>query len=396
MRAARVAATACGAALAAAAPGAASGASVEVTRADMIRYVAAAGERNAPSIAEIPDSWPSAFLVRDPGATLTPGRGCVAVDALRVGCFAFGGAMYELRLELGDQDDVLQVEGDPLVKADGGLGDDRLVGGGWDDQFDGGGGRDDLRGAGGDDELTDGDRDDRDGAPLDADVFDGGPGVDLISYEQRTRGVRVDLGATRAGAPGENDTLTGFEHVRGGAGDDRLVGDDANNRIDGGGGADRLAGRRGADWIRRARAARVTCGDGHDYVQHVTVQSVLRSDCETVVRDLGDGLQFTVDAVPRRQGDALALELDCPEDEVGEAPCDGTVRVRSAGKRGVTLAAGTIPARNGEFTVRLAITAAGRRLLAVRRSRTVVVTFDAHRTAGLAWTLRLPRGGLRR
>jgi hypothetical protein len=396
MSRARAAAMACAVAIAATAGDAASGSTVEVTRGDKIRYVAAVGERNAPSIAGIPDTWPSAFLVRDPGANMTPGRGCLAVDALRVGCVAFGGAMYEVRLDLRDNDDTLQVEGDPIVNANGGPGDDTLVGGGWDDDFDGGGGRDELRGSEGDDELTDGDRDDGGGAPRDADVLEGGPGDDTISYEQRTRAVHVDLEATVGGAPGENDTLTSFEHVRGGAGDDRLVGDNVGNRIDGGGGADRLVGRGGDDWMRRAGAAHVTCGGGHDYVQHVTVKSVLRADCETVIRALGDSSQFTVDAVPRRRGDALALELSCPENEGGEAPCTGTVRLRSAGQRGATLAEGSIPARNGELTIRLAITAAGRRVLAKRRPRPVVVAFAARRTAGLAWTVRFPRGGVPR
>jgi Ca2+-binding RTX toxin-like protein len=395
MRAARARAMACAAAVASIAPSAAAGATVEVTKADKIRYVAGAGEHNAPSISAIPESWPSAYFVRDPGASVTPGPGCLAIDALRVGCFAFGGALYDLRFDLGDEDDVLRLEGSSSVQANGGPGDDQLFGGDSFDELDGGGGRDELRGGDGFDRVTDGDRDDG-GGQLDADVLDGGRGYDMISYELRTRMVAVDLAASLGGAPGENDALVGFEEVRGGTGDDRLLGDDADNHIDGGGGADRLDGRGGDDWISHAGGAHVACGEGADSVQNVTVQSVLRTDCETVIRGFGDGGQFTADAVPRRRGDGLTLRLVCPTDEGGGAPCTGTVQVRSGSGRGTMLAHGTIPARNGRLTVALTLTAPGRRLLTARRPQSVVVAFAARRTAGLTWTLRLPRGGIPR
>jgi Ca2+-binding RTX toxin-like protein len=112
---------------------------------DLIRFTAAPGERNDVTFTEIEDSW-SAYLVRDAGAPLTVGRGCVLVDAHTAACVATSGAMYEMHVRLGDGDDILHPVGFHQMKAKGGPGDDILLGGIWNDRLNGGGGRDELRG----------------------------------------------------------------------------------------------------------------------------------------------------------------------------------------------------------------------------------------------------------
>ncbi|HZB28538.1 MAG TPA: hypothetical protein VE465_00080, partial [Streptosporangiaceae bacterium] len=150
---------------------------------------------------------------------------------------------------------------------DGGRGGDLLVGGADTDRLYGGKGDDVLRGRGGDDQLYDASpqRALRSGDPspfrfdegvialaladpgAGRDSFDGGRGSDLVSYAERTAGVKVDLANTAAiaGARGERDSVSGVESTVGGAGNDRLAGNRRSNGLSGGAGDDRILGRRG-------------------------------------------------------------------------------------------------------------------------------------------------------
>ena len=110
-------------------------------------------------------------------------------------------------------------------------GNDTVLGVGGNDSIDGGAGNDCLNGGTGDDTLI------------------GGAGADWASYENAVGGVTVSLRTgTSTGAQG-NDSLTGFEAVRGGAGDDSLVANGAGlvsptnftQTLDGGAGNDTLA-----------------------------------------------------------------------------------------------------------------------------------------------------------
>ena len=113
--------------------------------------------------------------------------------------------------------------------ADGGDGNDLVIGTDEDDYLRGGPGEDTLYGAEGDDNLN------GDGGPEAAhDVLRGGPGADVASYSGRTERVEVDLWMHIGGYPGESDELDGIEGAIGGAGPDYLVGDDGPNRLDGG------------------------------------------------------------------------------------------------------------------------------------------------------------------
>ena len=82
------------------------------------------------------------------------------------------------------------------------------------------------------------------------DGFDGGAGTDIVSYEDRTAPVSVTLdNLSNDGAPGENEQVSDatVEGVRGGAGNDTLIGSAVPDRLEGGGGHDRLNGRGGGD-----------------------------------------------------------------------------------------------------------------------------------------------------
>ena len=86
-----------------------------------------------------------------------------------------------------------------------------------------------LTGAGGD-QVIDGGRG--------ADALDGRGGADTLSFASRATAVDADLAA---GTTTDGDAIDGFEHLRGGRGDDRLTGDGQANEIEGGDGEDTCA-----------------------------------------------------------------------------------------------------------------------------------------------------------
>jgi len=92
----------------------------------------------------------------------------------------------------------------------------------------GGRGNDTISGFGGDDRL------------------DGGLGADTADYGSATAVVSVNLMTGTATGDG-NDVLISIENVRGGSGNDTIIGDAQNNYIYGGTGADVLTGNGGAD-----------------------------------------------------------------------------------------------------------------------------------------------------
>jgi len=83
------------------------------------------------------------------------------------------------------------------------------------------------------------------------DLYDGGDGVDTITYTSTTLGIVVDLQlGVASGEEIQNDTLANIENVTGGKGQDILKGDDNANILTGGEGDDRLEGRGGLDTAR--------------------------------------------------------------------------------------------------------------------------------------------------
>jgi Ca2+-binding RTX toxin-like protein len=91
------------------------------------------------------------------------------------------------------------------------------------------------------------------------DKFDGGEGKDWADYSKAPSAVNVNL-LTGLGENGQaqGDTYVSIENIRGGLGDDILVGDNSANVIYGAAGADRIEGNGGNDMIYT--------GGGYDYV----------------------------------------------------------------------------------------------------------------------------------
>jgi Ca2+-binding RTX toxin-like protein len=77
-----------------------------------------------------------------------------------------------------------------------------------------------------------------------ADALDGRGGADVLSFASRQTDVVADLAA---GSTTDGDAIAGFEHLRGGGGDDRLTGNAQANTIEGGNGEDDLRGGTGPD-----------------------------------------------------------------------------------------------------------------------------------------------------
>ncbi|MGE3738015.1 MAG: calcium-binding protein [Geminicoccaceae bacterium] len=98
--------------------------------------------------------------------------------------------------------------------------------------------------------LRGGDGDDTVLGSTGADDLRGGAGSDTLAYVLSDSGVAVNLAtSTASGGDAQGDTIAGFEHLSGGYGNDTLVGNNIANRLSGGAGNDTLRGGGGADVI---------------------------------------------------------------------------------------------------------------------------------------------------
>ena len=152
-------------------------------------------------------------------------------------------------------DQIVTNEGDDLVLA--GTGDDLVITGSGDDTVFAGEGRDhiltgdgnDLVTAGADNDFVDtGAGDDTVFATFNDgnDVYNAGDGLnDVFDFSSITDSVQLDLGnglfGSATGTQIGTDTLSGFEHVVGGAGDDTITANDSQNNLAGGLGDDVFA-----------------------------------------------------------------------------------------------------------------------------------------------------------
>jgi Ca2+-binding RTX toxin-like protein len=226
----------------------------------------------------------------------------------------------------------------------GGPGYDVLRGGEGNDNLLGGllepgskpAGRDRLYGGDGDDALEDSDLElDTQAPQVGRDVLDGGSGEDdLDSYRWRTEPVFVDLRMNSGnGQSGEDDSISGFETVIGGLGDDVLIGDDLPNWLDGRDGSDEVRGRGGGDlvfaWdddavygdaggddIRTVPefAGTLECGSGDDVVRLDVFLGkpfdLPGPHIEDACERLTNGSTFSIDPVPAASADGdLTFEI---------------------------------------------------------------------------------------
>jgi Ca2+-binding RTX toxin-like protein len=162
--------------------------------------------------------------VVDPGAMIEPGMNCDSVGPHTATCTRAG--FVAINMELGARNDRGRISG-PMItlRAEGGGGQDRLVGSQASDNFDGGRG---------------------------ADVVNGRGLSDWIRYIDRNEDLRVTLadgkrndGSRLDGA--KRDRLRSIENAVGGSGDDLLTGTAGENTLTGNAGHDVLRGRGGPD-----------------------------------------------------------------------------------------------------------------------------------------------------
>lgn len=211
-------------------------------------FRAAPGERNVISVS----GGSAGVIVRDAGAELLAGKGCLSLDAHAARCPA-----PDLDLALGDGDDTFAPAAYAgSVVVDGGASDDVITGGVGRDRLQGDDGADTLAGGPGDDFLTGG---------AGRDTVDGGDGRDRVSFFGGPP-VLVDLAAPGPdGPPSEPDALLGVEDVVGSEGADTLRGDGGANLLDGQAGDDTISGEAGSDVLYGGTGFdRLTGGTGDD------------------------------------------------------------------------------------------------------------------------------------
>ena len=93
-------------------------------------------------------------------------------------------------------------------------------------------------------------------------TISGGGGQDWLDYSQRSTSVLVHLGANRATSTG---SVSNIENVKGGSGNDLLIGDQHDNRLLGFGGNDVLDGQGGNDHLfGMSGDDKLKGGDGRD------------------------------------------------------------------------------------------------------------------------------------
>jgi Ca2+-binding RTX toxin-like protein len=258
--------------------------------------------------------------LRSDSASLTAGSGCIQVSANEVSCFRGSGPNLAT-VNLGDGDDRLGgVFNGAALFVRGGDGNDTITGTDAGDALDGDAGNDSLQGAAGNDVLNGGvgndvflvnhldtgddvknggegnDRliGDRDPGN---DVYTGGAGVDLLDFRGGTVGVSVSLdGVANDGPAGQADNAgAGLENLRGGSGNDTLVGDSARNLIEGLAGDDTL---RGGTPLRIVTAPLGLVGDD-------TLDGGLGSDA--MAGEGGDDLLLARDAID----DQVSFSMTC-------------------------------------------------------------------------------------
>jgi Ca2+-binding RTX toxin-like protein len=250
------------------------------------------------------------WRVRDDTHPISAGGLCQAAGEHEAVC-PMGNNGVEARVSLLDGNDRLTLEGltrsgSPVVE--GGPGNDRVQGGpdgdstltffgdDGDDRLDGGPGDERLLGGNGYDTLHGGDGNDTfeqsHGGTEGANLVDGGPGQDSISFWDRRTLISVDLdggsdtfgdslssienvdGVDAAYGNDEDNTISSWRTLVGRGGNDHLVGTFTSTQYDAGAGDDFIETRGGRPDVQ--------CGPGADAVNGVSFETLVAPDCELV------------------------------------------------------------------------------------------------------------------
>ena len=412
---------------------------MDYKRGEVLRYDGEAGERNRVAVGRGGDS----LLLRDAGAALRPGRGCVALDASTARCDLASRPLVGYRLDGNDGDDAIALPGGlGLTSA---VGQPRvLIGGEGADTLTDGPDASTLLGGPGADHLSGGDGDDRffgvgaivPGEPAESDdgavsdVVDGGTGTDTVDYRSRERDLDLRLFGPRPGGgeAGEHDRLDAIEVVLGGGGDDHIAGTPGPDRIEGYGGDDRLRGGAGhdeliggpgRDELHGGRgndrvgtgggggddgADRAFCGSGRDVVGELLrddflgdawrrpdVVDLMDTDCESVpfVSSTGVDTDTRLDLRPRRRGRTWTFANPCVQ--ARQRPCRGQLSLAVPGSpafaRVSFATTGAVRVRIGAVRSRRLARAGA---VTLRVSQRDTRRFGLRRSAALTLSLRPP------
>ena len=199
-------------------------------------------------------------------------------------------SLYDIPAGVSTEDDIFEGDnGSDTINAGTGNdiiygrdGDDTLYGGDGDDKIEGGAGDDVLDGGEGDDEIYGGYGDDTLYASLDADIEDGGEGIDTYIIRETLGYVpvidlKLETAYLQGSLPDYSNSVTNIENVQmlgdsaisiigsdvnnilnGGSSDDTLEGGAGDDKLDGGAGDDTLIGGVGDDTL--------IGGDGRDHL----------------------------------------------------------------------------------------------------------------------------------
>jgi len=179
------------------------------------------------------------------------GRTVVRLSNGFVGGQAAGDSFISIEnIHSGSGDDSLQGANNVDNILDGGAGNDVLRGLSGDDTLFGRQGNDTLEGGNDNDALFGGAGNDSLFGGIGDDILDGGVGIDTLVYDGG-RKVLINLNNDTAGSAGaRGDTISNFENVIGGNGNDTILGaNNEDNILDGGSGDDILRGLSGDDTL---------------------------------------------------------------------------------------------------------------------------------------------------
>lgn len=209
--------------------------------------------------------------------------------------YARASAAVEFSLETGGM--AGDAAGDSYISIENAVGsglDDNIAGSSENNLLYGGGGNDQIAGGGGSDVMYGGDGDDvMRNTGTGRNVYYGGSadadsGIDAVSYEGLSTAVTVSLASGGTNGNGSTEQFFGIENLIGGAGNDRLEGDNAANQLRGGEGQDVLTGGLGADslyggagndWMDGGAGADLfNGGEGTDTVSYASETSALNID----------------------------------------------------------------------------------------------------------------------
>jgi Ca2+-binding RTX toxin-like protein len=99
-------------------------------------------------------------------------------------------------------------------------------------------------------------------------VITGGDGLDKLSFEGGTKGIRIDLSkGTLTDSSGNKETVSGIEIVIGTEFNDTIIGSGGTDYLVGGAGNDRIIAGAGEDEVYGGEGAdTINAGDGSDYI----------------------------------------------------------------------------------------------------------------------------------